>query len=126
MGLTVTAWTGLHVTAIGLVSGIVVGIVTGSRLTAAGTTAAVVVCYPAGVWMGSVWAPRSALFTLEGVWLVLLSAVLGWWVVRERRAMKPVWACQACGYDRRGIGADRECPECGATAGRQCHGRDVL
>ncbi len=56
--------------------------------------------------------------------LVLNSAVYGaaWWVLllipgavrRQRRRRRG--ACVECGYDRRGIGADVMCPECGASA----------
>lgn len=42
---------------------------------------------------------------------------------------KPAWACRSCGYDCRGIAADR-CPECGAerrggVPGRGASGREV-
>ena len=35
-----------------------------------------------------------------------------------RRKARPAWACQACGYDRRGLATpDAACPECGHGSG---------
>lgn len=48
------------------------------------------------------------------VGLALAPAVV-WRVVAWLR-LKPAWACQACGYDRRATPAGDPCPECGAEA----------
>ncbi len=55
-------------------------------------------------WMGFAWIG----------WAfnpAILAASL-YWGIAARRAWKPAWACQSCGYDLRGSGADI-CPECG-------------
>lgn len=46
-------------------------------------------------------------------WLVVLLAAGA--MVRARRRRRG--RCLACGYDRRGIGADAACPECGTSVG---------
>jgi len=48
---------------------------------------------------------------------VILAAAL-WWAISARRAWKPRWACQTCGYDMRGA-LDGRCPECGCSAEEQ-------
>jgi len=51
------------------------------------------------------------LWLFELVLLVLL--IRPWRFTRARRRMRK-GLCPKCGYDRRGIGEQRECPECGA------------
>jgi hypothetical protein len=57
-----------------------------------------------GAWMTFAWV--SWLFNPA-----ILGAAL-WWGISARRAWKPVWACQSCGYDLRAAGS-AICPECG-------------
>jgi hypothetical protein len=50
-------------------------------------------------------------------WHALLGAVIAGWAVLERRAIKPEYACQFCGYDLRDLpAATSACPECGRPA----------
>jgi hypothetical protein len=51
--------------------------------------------------------------------LTAVSAALLWYADRRFRGCH----CSNCGYDRRGLGADAKCPECGAAAG-QARGRE--
>jgi len=44
----------------------------------------------------------------------ILAASL-YWAISARRAHKPAWACQSCGYDLRGS-PTTPCPECGSRA----------
>lgn len=58
-------------------------------------------------WLGFAWVS----------WLFnpLLLAASVHWGITARRALKPEWACQACGYDMRDSPSE-QCPECGAHA----------
>ena len=60
-------------------------------------------------WMGFMWVG----------WAfnpAILAASL-YWGIAARKAWKPEWVCQSCGYDLRGCAADL-CPECGTTCAR--------
>ena len=49
----------------------------------------------------------TVLVTAPGAGLVIKA-------LRARRAqVRPWWICWMCGYDRRGLGEDAPCPECG-------------
>lgn len=55
-------------------------------------------------------AVNTAVYALA--WLMLLAAVT---LVRQHGRLRR-GECLACGYSRRGIGADAACPECGTSA----------
>ena len=48
-------------------------------------------------------------------WLVAVIGLGAWRVMALRP--HPAWACQSCWYDRRGLGQDVVCPECGTVPG---------
>ena len=55
-------------------------------------------------WLGFTW--------ISWFFNPLLLAASIHWGISARRAYKPEWACQACGYDLRASTSD-QCPECG-------------
>lgn len=59
------------------------------------------------------WSLSLVFWPLPLLLLALGVPVLQSGVIARRRARTGV--CRACGYDRRGIAADRPCPECGAA-----------
>lgn len=72
------------------------------------------------IYLGVVEIGLHSLASLPGVVfgtvLFIGSAMFAWAeVLRHRNRPLPKWACQSCGYDRRGI--DGPCPECGKREG---------
>ncbi|MBX3359557.1 MAG: hypothetical protein KF745_14145 [Phycisphaeraceae bacterium] len=72
---------------------------------------------------GVAWWPIVAVNTVRctgmlacPVWIPLCGAIgMAVWTYRRHAATED-HLCQRCGYDLRGFGHGRECPECGATA----------
>lgn len=104
-----------------LATGIVLGLLTRSRviLVFVVVTGALAAWLRAESWTGGLLlgasaAPLEAL--LRWVWNPAPFTLLLWWAIGARRAWRPRWACQSCGYDLRGTSAGK-CPECGGETG---------
>jgi hypothetical protein len=72
------------------------------------------------VWVVGVvglWALGVLVIVAPLVLVVAGPAAVVEWIGRVRkRARARRGLCASCGYDRRGLGADAACPECGARA----------
>ena len=100
----------LSVAATSAISAWVLGWVTRSWLPVAGC----VVGYVATGLTGKYLTDADLEVLLAVPWNVCVGGSLVLWAVLARRAIRPEWHCEKCGYDLRGT-VGRVCPECGTV-----------